>query len=342
MEKRFFGKTRHGQDAWLYTFQNAKGMTMSVTDLGATLQAATVPGKAGSVDVILGYDSPAGYEGPSMTYIGATVGRHANRIAGATFTLNGKTYTLAQSDGCNSLHSGPDSYAFRVWQVQALTENSITFFLHSPDGDQGFPGALDISATYTLTEDGIRIDFDGTADQDTLINLTHHSAFNLNGHGAGSVGKHLLWVDADRFVAINAQCIPTGQLESVADMPMDFRTPKEIGRDMDADHAAVQMTQGYDQCWCLNNQQRFAKVAALQADVSGITMEVYTDLPGLQIFSCNDLVEEPGKQGIVYQPRYGICMEPQYYPDSIHNPHFPQCVYKAGQPYRKAVLYRFV
>lgn len=147
---------------------------MSVTDLGATLQSATVPGKQGTVDVILGYDDPAGYEGPSMTYIGSTVGRYANRIASAAFMLNGKTYTMSQCDGRNNLHSGPDSYAFRVWQVKEVTENSITFFLHSPDGDQGFPGALDISTTYTLTEDGIRIDFYGVADQNTLINPTHH------------------------------------------------------------------------------------------------------------------------------------------------------------------------
>lgn len=343
MEQSFFGKTKRGQDAALYTFRNQKGMAMAVSDLGATLQSVIVPTKQGaSVDVILGYDAPSGYEGPSMTYLGSTVGRNANRIAKSAFSLNGKHYTLPQCDGENNLHSGPDSYAFRIWEVKAATENSITFFLHSPDGDQGFPGALDLDVTYTLTEDAVRIDYLGTADQDTIINLTHHSAFNLNGHASGLVTEHLLWVDADTFVPIDSQCIPTGQLQNVADTPMDFRQEKAVGRDIDAPHEALQFTQGYDHNWCLNSGEAFAKAAALRSDSSGLTMEVYTDLPGLQIFSCNDLFDEPGKQGVVYHPRWGICLEPQYYPDSIHNPQFPCCIRKAGQPYQKTILYRFI
>lgn len=344
MEKRSFGTNSKGQAATLYIFRNQKGMVMEVTDFGATLYALRLPdGKGNLLDVVLGYDDPTGYEGPSGTFFGATVGRNANRIGKARFCLNGKEYRLTSNDGNNNLHSGLDFYSFRIWQVKAVSENSITFSLHSPDGDQGYPGALDMDVTYTLTEDNtVRIDYYGIPETDTLINMTNHSYFNLNGHGSGSILKHRVWVDADHYTRADAESIPTGEITSVTGTPMDFRTEKEVGRDIEEDYEALVFGKGYDHNWCLNNGGEFAKVARLTGDVSGLTMEVYTDLPGVQIYTGNFLDAEAGKDGIVYQHRQGICFETQYYPDAMNHPNFPSALCKAGEVYKTTTAYKFI
>lgn len=343
MESRFFGKSKGGNEATLYTLKNKNGMVMAVTDFGATLHTLLVPGKDGKLlDVVLGYDDPAGYEGPSGTYFGATVGRNANRVGGAAFTLNGKTYTLGNNDGGNNLHSGPDGYSFRVWQVKAITDSSITFTLHSPAGDQGYPGALDVDVTYTLTDDNaVRIDYRAVPDADTVVNLTNHSYFNLNGHASGSIEGHRVWVDADCFTPADAASIPTGEILSVEGTPMDFRTPKEVGRDIGADFEPLIFGCGYDHNWCLNNGGKFAKVATLEGQ-SGIAMEIFTDLPGVQIYTGNFLKQEPGKDGVVYAHRQGICFETQYYPDGVNNPNFPSPICPAGKVWESTTVYRFI
>ena len=344
METRGFGTNKKGEAAVLYTFRNSSGMVMEVTDFGATLCNLLVPdGKGNLIDVVLGYDDPVAYEGPSGTFLGATVGRNANRIAGGKFTLNGKDYVLDINNGHNNLHSGLDFQSFRIWQVKEVSENSITFFLHSPDGDQGYPGALDISVTYTLTEDNaVRIDYYGVPQADTIINYTNHSYFNLNGHDSGSILKHTVWMDADTFTRADEESIPTGELTSVEGTPMDFRVKKEVGRDIDEPYEALIFGCGYDHNWCLNNGGTLAKVAELTADITGMTMEVYTDLPGVQIYTANFIDNEPGKKGAVYQRRQGICFETQYYPDSIHHPHFPSPICKAGQAYKTTTIYKFI
>ena len=344
METRGFGTNKKGEAAVLYTFRNRSGMVMEVTDFGATLYSLLVPDAKGNlVDVVLGYDDPVAYEGPAGTFFGATVGRNANRIAGGKFSLNGKDYVLDINNGHNNLHSGLDFQSFRIWQVKEVSENSITFFLHSPDGDQGYPGALDISVTYTLTEDNaVRIDYYGVPQADTIINYTNHSYFNLNGHDSGTILKHSVWMDADRFTRANEESIPTGELTEVEGTPMDFRVKKEVGRDIDAPYEALIFGCGYDHNWCLNNGGNLAKVAELTADITGMTMEVYTDLPGVQIYTANFIDNEPGKKGAVYQRRQGICFETQYYPDSIHHPHFPSPVCKAGQEYKTTTIYKFI
>ena len=344
MENRSFGYNHRGEAATLYTFRNARGMVMEVTDFGATLFSLYVPdGKGSTLDVVLGYDDPAGYEGPAGTFFGATVGRIANRIGGAEYTLHGKHYRFAKNNGENNLHSGLDFYSFRIWQVKAVTDNAITFALHSPDGDQGYPGALDVEVTYTLTDDNtVRIDYCGIPQADTYINMTNHSYFNLNGHASGSVLGHTVWLDADSFTRADAASIPTGEILSVEGTPMDFRTPKTVGRDIEQDYEALNFGLGYDHNWCLNNGGNFRKIASLTGEASGITMEVYTDLPGVQIYTGNFIDNETGKGGVIYQRRQGICFETQYYPDTMHHDNFPSCLFRAGEVYKTSTAFRFL
>ena len=344
MKQSAFGKNSRGQEATLYTFENKNGMVMAVSDFGATLVSLLVPdGKGNLVDVVLGYDEPAGYEGPSGTFFGSTVGRNANRIAGGHFVLNGVEYQLDINNGPNNLHSGLDFQSFRVWNVKSVGENTITFSIHSPDGDQGYPGALDVDVTYTLTEDNaVRIDYYGVPQADTIINYTNHSYFNLNGHDAGSILKHTVWMDADSYTPTDADSIPTGEIAPVEGTPMDFRTRKEVGRDIGQDFQALIFGNGYDHNWCLNNGGKLAKVAELTADQNDLVMEIYTDLPGMQIYTANYVSNEPGKGGAVYQQRQGIAFETQYYPDTPNHSNFPSSVYRAGEIYRTSTIFKFL
>lgn len=337
-------KTRSFGNATMYTFENKNGMVMEVTDFGATLYSLIVPDKdENPIDVVLGYDSTEEYMGPSGTGFGATIGRNGNRIGKAEFTLNGKTYQLDKNNNGNNLHSGLDYYHYRMWTVKETTENSITLSLHSPDGDQGFPGNFDVDVTYTLTDDNeLKIDYNGAADADTVINMTNHSYFNLNGHASGNILEHELWVDADAFTATDDKLIPTGEIRLVEGSPMDFREKKLVGRDIDADYDALNYAGGYDHNWCLNNNGEFKKVIEIFSDLSGITMEVYTDLPGVQIYAGNFLVAEPGKSGTTYKKRQGICFETQHYPDAINHDNFPSPVVKKGEVYKTTTVYKFV
>jgi len=344
MKKRDFGIGAKGEKATLYTFENANGMVMEVTDFGATLYSLLVPDKDGNpVDVVLGYDSPQGYMGPSGTGFGATIGRNGNRIGKAQFTLNGKTYELDKNNNGNNLHSGLDYYHYRMWNVKETTENSITLSLHSPDGDQGYPGTLNVDVTYTLTDDNeLCIDYCGKVYADTIVNMTNHSYFNLNGHASGNVLEHELWMDADAFTATDEKLIPTGEIVPVEGTPMDFRVKKTVGRDIEKQYEALIFGGGYDHNWCLNNQGEFAKVVELSSEISGITMEVYTDLPGVQVYSGNFLKEEIGKDGIVYKKRQGICFETQHYPDAINHENFPSPIVKEGEEYKTTTVYKFL
>ncbi len=337
MKKRSFGY------AAIYTIENKNGMVMEVSDFGATLYALTVPDKTGKlIDVVLGFDSPEEYMA-STTGFGATVGRNANRIGNAAFTLSGKKYELAKNNGINNLHSGPDYYHCRMWEVKEVTDNSITLSLHSPDGDQGYPGAVTVDVTYTLTEDnGVCIDYYGVPDEDTVLNMTNHSYFNLNGHDFGNILGHELWLDADAFTPTDKRLIPTGEICPVEGTPMDFRVRKPVGKEIDANYEPLAFAGGYDHNWCLNGSGSFRKVAELYADVSGLTMKVYTDLPGIQIYAGNFLKEEVGKQGVIYRRRQGICFETQYYPDAVNHSNFPSPICKQGEAYRTRTIYKFI
>lgn len=336
--KEFFGITHTGEETYLYTI-SAGGITAQVTDYGATLVNLLVPDADGNVaDVILGHDDPAGYRA-STCFLGAIVGRSANRIGGASFSIGGKTYQMAANENGNNLHSGPDFYHNRIWKVLSHTDNAVVFELHSPNGDQGFPGNAVITVTYALdNEGGLHIIYDGECDQDTIFNLTNHSYFNLAGHENTSAAMdQLLMMPARFFNPDNAQSIPTGELRSVEGTPMDFRTPKPIGRDINEDYDALNLQGGYDHNW-----EVFCQPCAILSDpVSGRTMAVYTDCPGVQFYAGNFLNDLPGKNGITYPNRSAICLETQYYPDSVHHPEWPQPIVRAGEKYHSETVYKF-
>ena len=326
----------------MYTLTNKNGMTVQLTDIGASLCSILVPDKDGNLcDVILGYETMEEYE-TKNEFFGTIVGRNANRIGGAGFELNGKQFALTDNDNGNNLHSGASFYHTRKWGVKDIQNNRITFALHSPDGDQGYPGAVDIEVTYTLGEDNsLRIDYCGAPDKDTILNMTNHCHFNLNGHASGDILEHTLWIDADFFTPTDEKLIPTGELRPVDETPMDFREKKQIGVGIDVDYEPLRIATGYDHNWCLKNEGKLAKVAELSSEVSGITMEVYTDLPGVQVYACNFLQEMTGKDGVTYRRRQGICFETQHYPDAIHHENFPSPVCKAGEAYKTSTIYKF-
>lgn len=344
MKTRAFDENTKGEKATLYTFENSNGAVMEVSDFGATLVSLLIPDENGKLlDVVLGYDNPKQYEGPAGTFFGATVGRNANRIGNAAFILNGKEYKLDKNNGENNLHSGLDFQSFRIWNVKETTDNSIVFALNSPEGDQGYPGEVNVEVKYTLTDDNaVEIQYLAVPEEETIINYTNHSYFNLNGHASGDVLAHEVWLDADAFTRADAASIPTGEITSVEGTPMDFRIPKTIGRDINEDYEALIFGAGYDHNWCLNNNGEFAKVAELYSDVSKIRMEVYTDLPGVQMYTGNFINNELGKEGVVYQRRQGVCFETQYYPDAINHDNFQSPVFKKGEKYSTKTVYKFV
>ena len=336
--KTFFGTLPGGQETNLYTIA-CGGLTAVITDLGATLVKLLVPDADGNpADVVLGYDNSDDYVS-NPCFLGATVGRSANRIGGAAFELNGRTFNLTPNENTNSLHSGPDFYHARLWKVLSHTESAISLELFSPHGDQGFPGNATIRVTYSLdTEGGLHIIYDGVCDQDTIFNLTNHSYFNLAGHeNTAAAMDQLLMIPGRFFNAADALSIPTDELRKVEDSPMDFRSPKPIGRDINEDYDALNLQGGYDHNW-----EVFCNPCAiLQDSISGRTMSVYTDCPGVQFYAGNFLNGLSGKDSTVYGKRSGICLETQYYPDSIHHPEWPQPITKAGEPYHSETVYRF-
>ena len=336
--KEIFGNIHTGEEASLYTI-SCGAVRAVVTDYGATLVKLFVPDRGGKVsDVVLGHDTPADYHA-STCFFGATVGRSANRIGGASFAIGGRTCRMTPNENSNNLHSGPDFYHDRMWKVLSHTENAISLELFSPHGDQGFPGNATISVTYSLDNTGgLHIVYDAVSDQDTVFNLTNHSYFNLAGHDHPDAAMNqLLTIPGRFFNPDDAQSIPTGELRSVAGSPMDFRSPKPIGRDIDADYDALNLQGGYDHNW-----EVFCNPAAILEDPgSGRVMSVYTDCPGVQFYAGNFLNEEPGKDGMRYPKRSAICLETQFYPDSIHHPQWPQPIVKAGEKYHSETVYRF-
>ena len=337
-----FGSTSKKEEAVLYTLTNENGMSASITNYGAALVKLNVPDKEGKLrDVVLGYDDVTGYEKGGGSF-GAPVGRNANRIGGAVITIQDKTYELEKNDNGNNLHSGTNYYNKRIWNVGEKTDSKIEFVLHSPDGDQGYPGTLDMHVTYELTEDNeLRLIYDAVPDQDTIINMTNHSYFNLDGHDSGNVLKELVTLDADYFTRADAQSIPTGELVDVTGTPMDFRMPRALGEAIDADYEAVRLGKGYDHNWVLKNNGKFDKVAQAVSEKSGIVMEVWTELPGMQMYTANFLDNEHGKNGAVYGIRDAVCFETQYFPDAVHHENFASPICKKGMPYHTVTSYKF-
>lgn len=347
--KQSFGKSTDNRAVFLYEITNGSQMSIAVTDFGAALVKIVVPDKNGNqVDVALGYDTAEGYY-ENGCHFGAVIGRNGNRIGNASFEINGKRYQLAVNDNKNNLHSGPDWYRTRVWDVTEVNEeeNSVTFRLFSPDGDQGFPGNFTCFVTYRLTEENeVVLHYQGSADTDTVVNMTNHSYFNLAGHdqGAEAMLEHEVQIFAPEYTPVfDSEAIPTGEIAPVAGTPMDFYTcPKKIGQDVEADFEQLKFTGGYDHNYALCRRKgdirRAAKVVSSR---TGIAMEVFTDLPGMQFYIGNFIEEEKGKAGCIYHKRGGFCMETQYYPNACNEEAFETSVLKAGEEYDTTTVYKF-
>ncbi len=337
--KKTFGAMPNGETAYLYTITNGV-LTAEISDCGATLVRLFVPDREGNLaDVVLGFDTPCDYIA-SGTFFGATVGRNSNRIRGAAFCLNGKVYPLDPNDNeKNNLHSGFDPFKNRLWQVIWCEKDSICLGLDSPDGDQGFPGNAQIRVTYTLDNtNSLCITYDAICDKDTVFNMTNHSFFNLAGHARPEEAmKQVLSAPARFFVVTDPLAIPTGELREVADTPMDFRLPKPIGKDIDKAYEALNILGGYDHCY----EVFTTPCAILSHPESGRTMAVSTDRPGFQLYTGNFLAGETGKDGVTYPHRSGVCLETEFYPDSVHHSDWPQPITKAGVPYHSETRYKF-
>jgi len=338
MKKQPFGVLPTGEQAFLYTISGGK-LTAQVSDFGATLVRLYVPDSHGALaDVVLGFDDANGYRN-STTYFGATVGRNANRIKGAAFSIGEESFQLPKNERGNNHHSGPDSYAFRLWQVERHESHRIQFYLRSPHGDQGFPGNADIRVTYALEEpDTLSVTYEAVSDRDTVFNLTNHSYFNLAGHSKQEEAMaQVLCMPSAYFNPCDREGIPTGEIRSVAGTPMDFRIPKALAQDIAADYECLHLQYGYDHNYLVSSNP----CLTLCHIPSGRKMEISTDCPCIQIYAGNFICEPQGKDGISYGRRSGIAIETQFAPDSLHHPDWPQPVVKAGVLYRSQTKYTF-
>ena len=336
--KTNFGTLPDGTQAHLFMI-TCGCLTAKITDYGAHLVSLFVPDRNGNLsDVVLGFDDANGYRTGNGGYLGATVGRNANRIKGASFVLDDIRIRMTPNEGENNLHSGPNGFHLRMWDVVRLSSHSIMLHLISPQGDQGFPGKADIYVTYSLEKDGVlRIRYDGISDRDTVLNLTNHSYFNLAGHEKTDAAMNQELILPGRFFnPDDAENIPTGELCNVEGTPMDFRTPKPIGRDINLPYEPLEFQGGYDHNW-----EAFCSPCAILRDPdSGREMAVTTDCPGIQFYAGNFL-NESGKGGVSYGFRQGIALETQFYPDAVHHPEWPQPIVKAGEHYHSETTYRF-
>ncbi len=347
LSSREFGKTKGGEVVQLYTLTNAKGMEASITNYGGILVSLKVPDRSGKLDdVVLGFDTLAGYvSDPPPPYFGAIIGRYGNRIGGAKFTLNGVQYKLAKNDGDNCLHGGKVGFDKVVWTAAPETGGkSLELRYRSKDGEQGFPGTLEATVTYTLTDNNeLAIEYNATTDKDTVVNLTNHSYFNLAGQGEGDILSHQLMIAADRFTPVDKGLIPTGELRSVDGTPFDFRQPKAIGERIDGSDEQLKFGKGYDHNFVLNRSGKGMELAARVTEPkTGRVMEVLTTEPGVQFYTGNFLDGTiHGKAGKVYPRRSALCLETQHFPDSPNKPSFPTTVLKLLERYQTTTMYRF-
>jgi aldose 1-epimerase len=343
-EKRPFGTTSDGQAVDIYTLRNSKGCEARILNYGGIVVSLKVPDKNGEFgDVVLGFDDFAPYRtnGP---YLGALIGRYGNRIANGKFTLDGKTYTLAQNNGSNSLHGGLKGFDKAIWTTKPIPNKlgpALELTYLSKDGEEGFPGNLRVTVVYTLTEDNaLRTGFTATTDQPTLCNLTQHSYFNLAGRG--DILNHEVTIAADKFTPVDSRLIPTGELRPVHGLSIDFTTPVKIGARIHNHDPEIQSGSGYDHNYVLNKKTgELALAARVTEETSGRVMEVLTTEPGMQFYSGNFIGDLPGKNGLQYHKHSGFAMEPEHFPDSPNHPEFPSTVLRPGQTYRNTIIYRF-
>lgn len=343
--QRFYGKLADGEDVTLITLRNANGIEIDIISYGGIITRLVVPDANGRPgDIVLGLDTLEEYVG-SDPYFGAIIGRYGNRIANGLFTLDGETFQLETNDGDNHLHGGVEGFDKKNWGMDPfVTENSagVILTLMSPDGDQGYPGQLETRVSYELTNDNeLDMRFSATTDKPTIVNLTQHSYFNLA--GSGDILGHELMINADNFTPVGEGLIPTGELRPVDGSPFDFRQPKTIGQDIEADEEQLELGQGYDHNFVLKDQASDELVLAARATdrASGRILEVLTVEPGVQFYSGNFLDGSLSGKGTVYEYRSGFCLEPQHFPNSPNQPEFPSTVLLPDEAYETRIVYRF-
>ncbi|MGB2821420.1 MAG: aldose epimerase family protein [Phycisphaerae bacterium] len=347
IEKGAFGTMPDGTAVDLYTLRNAGGCEVKITNYGGIVVGLTAADREGKLDdVVLGYETLGEYLADTP-YFGALVGRYGNRIGGAKFTLDGVEHALEVNDGANSLHGGRRGFDKVVWQAKAVEgekEDSLELTYLSADGEEGYPGNLSVKVVYAWTDDNeLRIDYTATTDRKTVVNLTHHSYFNLAGAGVGDNLAHEMTINADRFTPVDGGLIPTGELRSVEGTPMDFRQPTAIGARIDADDEQLKLGGGYDHNWVLNSTDgSLAPAARVHEPTTGRVMDVLTTEPGIQFYAGNFLDgSNVGKGGKAYRHRSAFCLETQHFPDSPNHPEFPSTVLEPGGTYRQTTVYRF-
>jgi len=347
LESRSFGATAEGWPVTLYTLSNARAMRVAVSDLGATVVQLWTPDRDGrSADIVLGYDDATGYiEGTS--FFGGTIGRYANRIAQASFELDGETFHLNKNEGPHCLHGGNIGFHKRLWRLDSSSEDSLRLQYFSADGEEGFPGNLVVNASFVLSEENeLRIEYSATTDRATIVNLTSHSYFNLAGHGSAEILDHHLLLHANAFTPIEKELIPTGELRQVLGTPLDFTSWRRVGDRINEPYDQLQYAQGYDHNFVLDEHESgLSEAAQVFEPRSGRAISILTDQPGLQFYSGNFLDGSlAGKRGQVYAKHAGLCLETQHNPDSPHHEasaDWPSTVLRPGEVFRSTTIHRF-
>lgn len=319
------------------------GLSCEILTYGGALRCLNVPDRNGrSVDVVLGFDSLEDYM-KQTGFLGALIGRFGNRIGNAEFELDGKRYELFKNDGANHLHGGRRGFDKRIWKIEARDDTKLALSLVSEDGEEGYPGRLEVYVLYELKEDALEISYRAFSDADTLCNLTNHAYFNLSGHDSGTVEKQLIKINASHYTPTDAGLIPTGEIADVTGTPMDLREPVVIGERADLDFEALRFGGGFDHNYAIDGADGTLRLAAVaESRETGIVLETWTTLPGVQFYSGNGMAGLPkGKNGAPYDRRWGFCLETQVYPDAPHHANFPSALLKKGAEYRTKTVYRF-
>jgi aldose 1-epimerase len=345
MKKEVFGQTADGKQVQIYTLKNSKEAEVKITNYGGIVVALLVPDRNGKLDdIVLGFEKLDDYL-KDNPYFGALIGRYGNRIQKASFKLNGVEYSLATNDHENSLHGGVIGFDKVVWDTETKKgDNSLTLSYLSKDGDEGYPGNLSVKVVYTLNDSNeLKIEYTATTDKPTVINLTHHSYFNLAGAGTSDILNHELFINADKFTPVDSGLIPTGELRNVQSTPMDFTKPIAIGARINQNDDQLKFGKGYDHNWVLNkNDNEISLAAKVYEPSTGRVMEVLTTEPGIQLYTGNFLDGTIiGKNRKRYNHRYGFCLETQHFPDSPNKPEFPKTVLNPGETYKQLTIYKF-
>ena len=341
-----FQQTIDNKKTDLYILKNSNGMQAAITNFGGRLVSLLVPDKDGKLtDVVIGFDSVLQYQASTEPYFGATIGRYGNRIAKGKFTLDGKQYLLATNNGTNSLHGGKKGFQYVIWDAKQMGDSVLELTYLAKDMEEGYPGNLQVIVIYTLTNaNELKLDYEATTDKKTVVNLTNHAFFNLNGQGSGTINNHMLMINADNYTPVDSTLIPTGKNEPVANTPFDFRVPTMIGKNVDADNTQIKNGEGYDHNFVLNaNKGTGLNTAAMViGDKTGIVMEVLTQEPGIQFYGGNFMhSKNKMKDGGMDDFRTAFCLETQHFPDSPNQPAFPSTILEPGKTYKTSSVYRF-